>query len=612
MPLYSTTDRLNTQQAFEKLYLNNLRPLARLISDAPPNHKPELVELLTQTMRDEPRVRALYERLDPISQAAVREAAHDPEGELQISRFEAKYGQRPAYETGGSPSVLRLFFPAYATLPVDLKELLATFVPRPLPATLTFTHELPETVEPEHVPWHLRRKAVVEDRHVPLRVQETERAALHDVHAVLRLVDAGKVSVSATTKRPGQASIQAVAAVLHSGDFYQGDEDDFADDRSGAYIKAFAWPMIVQAAGFARLAGSKLALAPAGRKAAEQPPHEAIRTAWNKWLRTALLDELNRVSAIKGQTGKGKYQLTAVSGRRQAILGALAECPVDVWIAIDELFRFMRAADHAFLVTRDPWTLSIGEASYGSLGYEGKHEWELLQGRYTMAFLFEYAATMGLLDVAYISPVNARDDFRDQWGVGDLEYLSRYDGLRYVRINPLGAWLLGKSERYTPRLAAVEPTLKVLPNREVVVTGRPLAPGDALFLDRFAERVSDAVWRLSEARCLSAVEDGLSLTGLAEFLRAQSGAHGGRPVDLPQTVDVFLSDLRDRASRLRDLGAARLIECRDPELALLLANDRRLRPLCQIAGDRCLVFRAADEPAVRRALRELGYTVPPA
>jgi hypothetical protein len=146
----------------------------------------------------------------------------------------------------------------------------------------------------------------------------------------------------------------------------------------------------------------------------------------------------------------------------------------------------------------------------------------------------------------------------------------------------------------------------VLPNRDVVVTGRPLAPGDALFLDRFAERVSDAVWRLSEARCLSAVEDGLSLAGLAEFLRALSG------VSLPQTVDVFLSDLRDRAGRLRDLGAARLIECRDPDLALLLANDRRLRSLCQIAGDRCLVFRAADEPAVRRALRELGYTVPPA
>jgi len=36
-----------------------------------------------------------------------------------------------------------------------------------------------------------------------------------------------------------------------------------------------------------------------------------------------------------------------------------------------------------------------------------------------------------------------------------------------------------------------------------------------------------------------------------------------------------------------------------------------VRKLCQLAADRYLVFRAADEVAVRRALRELGYVLPP-
>ncbi len=31
----------------------------------------------------------------------------------------------------------------------------------------------------------------------------------------------------------------------------------------------------------------------------------------------------------------------------------------------------------------------------------------------------------------------------------------------------------------------------------------------------------------------------------------------------------------------------------------------------QLAGERHLMFRAADEAAVRRALRELGYVLPP-
>ena len=80
---------------------------------------------------------------------------------------------------------------------------------------------------------------------------------------------------------------------------------------------------------------------------------------------------------------------------------------------------------------------------------------------------------------------------------------------------------------------------------------------------------------------------------------------------LPQTVDVFLNDLAEKTGQLADLGAARLIACAEPHVAQLLASDRRLRNLCQLAGDRQLVFRATDEAAVRRALRELGYVLPP-
>jgi hypothetical protein len=43
----------------------------------------------------------------------------------------------------------------------------------------------------------------------------------------------------------------------------------------------------------------------------------------------------------------------------------------------------------------------------------------------------------------------------------------------------------------------------------------------------------------------------------------------------------------------------------------LLAHDRRLRNLCQFAGERQFVFRAADAATVRRTLRELGYVLPP-
>jgi hypothetical protein len=58
---------------------------------------------------------------------------------------------------------------------------------------------------------------------------------------------------------------------------------------------------------------------------------------------TTLLDELARVECVKGQTGKGKRGLTAVSARREAIADSLAECPPGGWIATEEFFRYMQA-----------------------------------------------------------------------------------------------------------------------------------------------------------------------------------------------------------------------------------------------------------------------------
>lgn len=37
----------------------------------------------------------------------------------------------------------------------------------------------------------------------------------------------------------------------------------------------------------------------------------------------------------------------------------------------------------------------------------------------------EHAASLGLMDIAYIHPQDARKDFRDQWGADDMKWLSR-------------------------------------------------------------------------------------------------------------------------------------------------------------------------------------------
>ena len=596
------SEQQSTLDSYQRLGLEELRPLGSLVAPEPPTRKRDLVPFLAEAMARVEVVRRLYEALDETGRAAVQEATHGPAGRVDRERFRAKYGRLPDFGTAKDPTPLRLFLPRDWQLPADLHAILRTFVPPPRAEGLAAHDDLPEAVPLKPPAWGRRREGDVE---VPLRQRATAPVAEREVRAVLRLIEAGKVRVSDKTRRPIGETIDAVRGVLVGGDFYDpaDESEDDGDPASDLAIRAFAWPSLVQAAGLAAAARNTLELTAAGRKALGQPPHAVLRALWRKWLGTTAFDEFHRVEAIKGQRRAG---LTAVARRRQVVVEALRECPAGRWVAVDELMRFMRATGRDFEVSRSPWELYIAEPEYGSLGYDDEHAWEQLQGRFVLALLFEPAATLGLLDVAYVPPQEARDDFLSRWGADDLSCLSRYDGLEYVRVNALGAWCLGMAEEYRPEPVPSEPRFRVLPNLDVVASDLPPEPADVLLLDRVGVRTSESVWRLDRAKILAAVEGGLGLAELEEFLAA--GGHG----PLPQTVRVLLADLGERAGRLRDLGTARLIECADAETARLLAGDRQLGKVCHLAGERLLVFRAEDEAAVRARLRKLGYVVPPA
>ena len=226
------------------------------------------------------------------------------------------------------------------------------------------------------------------------------------------------------------------------------------------------------------------------------------------------------------------------------------------------------------------------------------------QGRYTLAVLFEYAATLGLLDVAFTDPAGARQDFGHIWGADDLAYLSRYDGLTAVRVNDLGAYVLGITDQ-PPAAPAPTAALRVLSTHEVVAVG-DLSPGDAMTLSAFAERTAERTWRLSMASLLAGMVGGRSLDDLHRLL---DGASQG-PV--PETVTRLLSDAAARGSALSDRGVVRLVECADPATAALVARDTRTAAYCRLLGDRHLAVAAEHDLAFRDALEDLGYALPPA
>ena len=281
--------------------------------------------------------------------------------------------------------------------------------------------------------------SVTEERAVaadagPVLVRWTAPDALSNLVSVLELAADGQVRYSASTRRPTAATVKLVEDVLVAGDFYD----------SGEPIAAFAWPLLIQVGGLARLAGTRLELSPRGRAALARPSYEALGALWARWLGSVSTDELARIEAIKGQRKPGT--LTSAITRRAAVAAALAALQPGAWTGAGKLLASLRAQQQPPLVAarslRALWRLYVVDSYFGSLGHAGSRTWDLVEGRYALCVLFEYAATLGLIDVAYTDPRGARDDYRALWGADQLSCLSRYDGLSAVRVNELGAAVL--------------------------------------------------------------------------------------------------------------------------------------------------------------------------
>jgi hypothetical protein len=287
------------------------------------------------------------------------------------------------------------------------------------------------------------------------RIRLTESEAQLNLRTVLELCAGGELRCSEKTHRPSAATVYTVGSHLTHRDFYR-DEP----------IASFGWPLLLQAGGLAKIEGGRLQLTAKGRTALRIPAAEVIRQLWQRWLTHAPIDEFSRIEKIKGQ--RAQNVLTSAKTRRQMVAAALASCPVDEWVSVAALFTIMRRDNMSPTIARNEmalWKLYLVDPHYGSLGYDGFHRWEILEGRYTLAVLFEYAGTLGLLDLDYIHPTGARADFQDNWGGDDLDALSRYDGLQAIRLTALGRYALGLIDTYQPPAGDKDTQgLKVLPH----------------------------------------------------------------------------------------------------------------------------------------------------
>ncbi len=585
-----------------------------------PTRKADRIAFLNSHLQDPTFwAQLVKQRLSALQRAAIAHIVHDGWPRWDPQRFHAIHGELPDlgrnhfdfWNFSGkarehSPMELIFFNTMDSdTIPDELQALLKPLVAPPSPVALPTLDALPEVV---HDVWEDPRTREIYTTPLPLNLRLRELGAGQELAAILQLAQAGKLRFTDKTGLPTAATTRAVQALMATPDYLLppdewgnlGGNDLTVNEKDLGPIRGFAWPMLLKAAGFLQLnGGTSSLLSASGRRAIAAPLPETLRAIFNAWMKEDSFDELSRIHQIKGQGGKGQRRLTPPPERRARIACALRELPIGAWVQAHDLLRLMIVRQIKPTVLKGyPDGLYLGEVRYGSLMNAGD-TFDLLEGSFTRCFLMEFAATLGVVDVAYLRPDLGPVDFSAYWGGEDLT-LCPYNGLTHIRLTPLGAHLLGALDNYTPSIPRPSAPLRVLPNLDVVVVGTP-EPQVALILDLFAERTAETTWRLTRHGLLDAIDAGHPLATLVGLLS------GDPESTLPSTTLDLLADVKKRSAALRDEGLWHVVLADDPAVAAELGRHTTTRKACRLIGDRHLLVQPDKVASFRKAIVALGF-----
>lgn len=594
------------KKILEEMNVDVLKALARKM-DLPKSltRKGDLIEAMARKVEKD--LQGVLNYMSNIERLLLAEAAfHD--GRINPSVFSSKYGisaplpnpwMRPDQALLTALMFQRNTLNIYE-IPKELIKALQDFLPQPVPAKVKTVDSLPASYLPPK-----RYSRSLDQPPRPIHIHEGERVVFTELRRVLRLVQAGKVKVTDKGRRPTESAVRLLSTALDSSDFdlkSPFEETNKYEEKSGA-VRAHAWGVLIQQCKWAKPRAGTLVLTEAGKEMLNGLDVSRYKIGVEDFLNNDDFDEFNRIEHIRGQSGRARRYMTSPSERKIPIVDSICLWPVNQWLSLEEASRFAFASGNDFVVTEEPYDLYFSEHQYGHFG-DIKGE---LERQYLRALLMESLATLGLVDIAYVFPHHLWPELNDRWGKDEMSFCSRYDGLLYVRLNGLGAFVFDLSDTWTPPVTAegTRNLFTLLPNLEIAITqSKKLSPDEIAGLEICAVPKSDYVWELSTHQILTYFESGGSMEEIITFLRSNSST------GIPDTVDVFLRDVAEKVSSVMEGEEALLFTVRDEATAALIASDSDARKYCFLAGGNRLAVPKKNQRAFRSALKKLGYVIP--
>lgn len=596
---------MKLRDSLEDFYKNHLVKLAALVPVQPKRAtKDGLIDAIVEALNSPWLETLILEHLGPLERLAVAHLAHNQWETYSDMRFMAMHGTFPTfgYETywGFVVEPLDLLIHEMI-LPSDLKPRLQKLLPAPEPFVFdTSPPELFREGQLQHVSGETKRL------NVAAHVQNAEQLAPQELHRLLNAIQQRTLKWTIKSRVPTKTTRQIIEEhVLLSPEFLA-EDDQWSTVKShlrwpntkSTQLRTNAWATLLYHTKYIKFQNHAATLTRLATTALKKPTHEMLKDLWTRWLKQKTHDAIWDVPSVKG-TNIRRASLQPVIERRQQLVEGLKQCPVNQWIDIKHWKSMLIMTDRYPTVTTAKSTIEINnEEIVPDLDYA-----HLLIGwLYTSSFLVRYAATLGIVDIAYTPPVTPTYEDYIQTFWNHDNYLSLTDGLLAIRLTELGAYILGLTDTYTPPTREIETTLKVLDNGDIVCLTPPDHFTQAM-LDTYANDTGENTWNLHTTSILAAINAGEPLQTLLDFL-------DHLPEDIPATVQVMLNDIVRKQEAFDNLGHHVVLHFKDPILVKEIAHHQGTKKYCTAAGPNHLLVQTAQLDKFRKAIQKLGYALP--
>ncbi|WP_114781399.1 hypothetical protein [Botryobacter ruber] len=316
--------------------------------------------------------------------------------------------------------------------------------------------------------------------------------------------------------------------------------------------------------------------------------HEQLKEAFERYKQWWYQNLPHLLFHLKGK----KTLITESSTVNKVLFETLPELPYMQWVTADNLVAHIRYRRPELLPFQMYMVRNLLYVEQGvrknELFVDDTTYFSLITEPLIKGSFFLYAA-LGLVDIAYTLP--------------SADAVSAFDGLAYVRLTPLGAYVCGRNPAYQPPVAEAGAVGFELDEHRLLISVTGTSKMNVLLLEKYAGKTGENLYKVSYESFLSGCNTRKDIENKISSFEKEISA------ELPPVWVNFMASLLARHNRLRLRHDCRIYRLppEDKELVALVARDEVLKSLVQKAEEYQVLVKDTDVPKFRARLRQFGY-----